>query len=90
MVLRAASKSLPWVPRALPPAVRNSIRPFSVLDRPPPNYEGHVPLTLIEKGALAVGSAITSLFNPRRSGRHSTARGGLDSPTRALTFPVQI
>ena len=45
-----------------------SSRRFSVLDRPPPNYEGHVPLTAIERGTLAVGSAVISLFNPRRAG----------------------
>jgi ubiquinone biosynthesis protein COQ4 len=39
---------------------------FSILSRPPPNYPGHVPLTGIERTALAVGSAITSLLNPRR------------------------
>ncbi|KAK4989447.1 Ubiquinone biosynthesis protein [Elasticomyces elasticus] len=42
------------------------IRPFSVLRRPPPNYPGHVPLTTIERGGLAVGSAFMSLLNPRR------------------------
>ncbi|KAL9041486.1 MAG: hypothetical protein Q9180_001244 [Flavoplaca navasiana] len=47
------------------PTARN-IRQFSVLNRPPPNYKGHVPLTLIERSALAVGSAVISLFNPRR------------------------
>ncbi|KAI9784717.1 MAG: Ubiquinone biosynthesis protein [Peltula sp. TS41687] len=41
-------------------------RRFSVLNRPPPNYEGHVPLTKIERGALAIGSAVVSIFNPRR------------------------
>lgn len=41
-------------------------RRFSVLNRPPPNYPGHVPLTSIERVGLAVGSAITSLVNPRR------------------------
>lgn len=55
------------------------IRGFSVLQRPPPNYEGHVPLTKLERGALAVGSAIGSLFNPRRSGMPS-----------AEFFPVTI
>ena len=45
-----------------------ALRPFSVLNRPPPNYPGHVPLTTIERGALAVGSAIGSLINPRRAG----------------------
>ncbi|KAJ5910154.1 Coenzyme Q biosynthesis Coq4 [Penicillium tannophilum] len=44
-----------------------TLRPFSVLNRPPPNYPGHVPLTTIERGALAVGSAIGSLINPRRA-----------------------
>ncbi|KAL8896479.1 MAG: hypothetical protein Q9192_003072 [Flavoplaca navasiana] len=48
------------------PTARN-LRHFSVLNRPPPNYKGHVPLTLIERSALAVGSAVTSLFNPRRA-----------------------
>ncbi|KAL1972296.1 hypothetical protein VTN31DRAFT_7515 [Thermomyces dupontii] len=41
-------------------------RSFSVLNRPPPNYPGHVPLTCVERGALAVGSALGSLLNPRR------------------------
>ena len=49
------------------PTARN-VRHLSVLNRPPPNYKGHVPLTLIERSALAVGSAVTSLFNPRRAG----------------------
>lgn len=46
----------------------STLRPFSVLNRPPPNYPGHVPLTTIERGALAIGSAIGSLINPRRAG----------------------
>ncbi|KAJ9641355.1 Ubiquinone biosynthesis protein [Coniosporium tulheliwenetii] len=46
-----------------------SYRTFSVLNRPPPKYEGHIPLTRVERGALAVGSAVLSLFNPRRAGR---------------------
>ncbi|CAI7630488.1 unnamed protein product [Penicillium viridicatum] len=45
----------------------STLRPFSVLNRPPPNYPGHVPLTTIERGALALGSAIGSLINPRRA-----------------------
>ncbi|CAK7562874.1 MAG: Ubiquinone biosynthesis protein [Sporothrix epigloea] len=40
---------------------------FSVLNRPPPKYEGHVPLTLIEKGAMALGSAFGAYINPRRA-----------------------
>ncbi|KAF7510630.1 Ubiquinone biosynthesis protein [Endocarpon pusillum] len=46
---------------------QSSSREFSVLSRPPPNYPGHVPLTFIERSALAVGSAVTSLLNPRRA-----------------------
>ncbi|KAI9655746.1 MAG: Ubiquinone biosynthesis protein [Bathelium mastoideum] len=42
------------------------VRHFSLLNRPSPNYEGHVPLTTFERGALAVGSAFGSLLNPRR------------------------
>ncbi|EXJ92625.1 hypothetical protein A1O3_01177 [Capronia epimyces CBS 606.96] len=45
-----------------PPAQRS----FSILNRPPPNYPGHVPLTRVERLGLAVGSAITSLTNPYR------------------------
>ena len=44
-------------------------RPFSVLNRPPPRYEGHVPLTIFERGALAAGSAVMSLINPSRGGK---------------------
>lgn len=44
------------------------LRSFSVLHRPPPNYPGHIPLTIVERGALAVGSAIGSYLNPRRAG----------------------
>ncbi|KFY35379.1 hypothetical protein V494_05974 [Pseudogymnoascus sp. VKM F-4513 (FW-928)] len=47
-------------------AISTSPRPFSVLNRPPPNYEGHVPLTRLERAGLAVGSAITSLIDPYR------------------------
>ena len=45
-----------------------STRKFSVLNRNPTNYEDHLPLTSIEQAALAIGSAIVSLFNPRRAG----------------------
>ncbi|KAG0650405.1 Coenzyme Q biosynthesis 4 [Hyphodiscus hymeniophilus] len=41
-------------------------RRFSVLNRPAPNYPGHVPLTRIEKAGLAIGSAVMSLLNPYR------------------------
>ncbi|KAI7254035.1 Ubiquinone biosynthesis protein COQ4, partial [Hortaea werneckii] len=49
---------------ALPPALR--VRTFSILSRPPPNYPGHVPLTLLERGAMAVGSALGAIRNPYR------------------------
>lgn len=39
-----------------------------MLKRPPPNYDGHVPLNRLEQAGLAVGSAVISLFNPRRAG----------------------
>ena len=56
----------------LPSAVRYIALPvnrsFSVLNRPLPHYEGHVPLTRVENSALAVGSAVMSLLNPRRGG----------------------
>ncbi|KAJ9161620.1 hypothetical protein NKR19_g2070 [Coniochaeta hoffmannii] len=51
-------------PSLLTPA---SIRLFSVLNRPPPNYPGHVPLTSIERTALALGSGLISFLNPRRA-----------------------
>ncbi|OTA98439.1 hypothetical protein M426DRAFT_325977 [Hypoxylon sp. CI-4A] len=41
-------------------------RHFSVLNRPPPNYPGHVPLTKIERAALAVGSGVMSFIDPYR------------------------
>ncbi|KAL5358200.1 ubiquinone biosynthesis protein coq4, mitochondrial [Aspergillus floccosus] len=40
---------------------------FSVFSRPQPKYPGHVPLNAIERGALAVGSALGALMNPRRA-----------------------
>lgn len=43
-------------------------RQFSVLNRPPPNYPGHIPLTRVEKAGLALGSAFGSLYNPYRGG----------------------
>lgn len=59
-----ATKTLAKRLLSLPPAIRS--RSFSVLNRPPPNYPGHVPLTWLERGALAVGSAFGSLKNPYR------------------------
>ncbi|KAI9833312.1 MAG: Ubiquinone biosynthesis protein [Sarea resinae] len=53
------------VPRGAIPLVASS-RSFSVLNRPPPNYEGHVPLTPLERTAMAVGSSLWSFFDPTR------------------------
>jgi ubiquinone biosynthesis protein COQ4 len=36
--------------------------------RPPPLYDGHVPLSGVEKTLLAFGSAFMSLYNPWRGG----------------------
>ncbi|KAG2421465.1 ubiquinone biosynthesis protein COQ4 [Aspergillus terreus] len=61
------------VARELPlPASSSSIlashpRAFSIFSRPQPKYPGHVPLNAIERGALAVGSAVGALMNPRRA-----------------------
>ncbi|KAF2150480.1 Coq4-domain-containing protein [Myriangium duriaei CBS 260.36] len=49
---------------ALPPAAR--IQAFSVLNRPPPNYPGHVPLTFLERAGLAIGSAAMSMVDHYR------------------------
>ena len=66
------STSLPPAARQLPAAMRiatvGSNKTFSVLHRPTPIYKAHVPLTNIERGTMAVGSAVMSLFNPRRGG----------------------
>ncbi|KAF2467179.1 ubiquinone biosynthesis protein coq4, mitochondrial [Lindgomyces ingoldianus] len=43
-----------------------SYRCFSVLNRPPPNYDGHIPLTRLERLGLAIGSGLGSFLNPRR------------------------
>ncbi|KAI0019085.1 Coq4-domain-containing protein [Xylariomycetidae sp. FL0641] len=53
-------------PRTTPPSSPPTSRRFSVLNRPPPNYPGHVPLTKIERAALAVGSGVLSFLDPRR------------------------
>ncbi len=52
-------------------AISLNSRAFSVLNRPPPNYPGHVPLTRIERAGLAVGSAIGSFMDPYRGGKSS-------------------
>ena len=64
----AVLQSLLRLPAFVRTAAIASVRPFSVLNRPPPKYEGHVPLNVFERGALAAGSAVMSLINPRRGG----------------------
>ncbi|KAH6874914.1 ubiquinone biosynthesis protein coq-4 [Thelonectria olida] len=44
----------------------SSRRNFSVFNRPPPNYPGHVPLTKVERVGLAVGASLWSFFDPYR------------------------
>lgn len=46
----------------------STYRCFSVLNRPPPNYEGHIPLTRTERLGLALGSGLLSFLDPRRGG----------------------
>lgn len=45
-----------------------AIRNFSILNRPQPAYEGHIPLTLIERVSMAVGSGVGAYLDPRRGG----------------------
>ncbi|KAF4124794.1 ubiquinone biosynthesis protein COQ4 [Geosmithia morbida] len=49
-----------------PCAYVSSKRTFSILNRPAPNYAGHVPLTRVERAGLAIGSSIVSLLDPYR------------------------
>ncbi|KAI2634904.1 Coq4-domain-containing protein [Hypomontagnella submonticulosa] len=55
-------------------------RQFSVLNRPPPNYPGHVPLTGVERAAMAVGSGIVSFFDPYRGDMIATLGETTASP----------
>ena len=48
--------------------LRIQTRSFSVLSRPKPNYPGHVPLNIVERCGLAVGSALGSMLNHHRHG----------------------
>ncbi|KAL3954955.1 hypothetical protein ACCO45_010518, partial [Purpureocillium lilacinum] len=44
----------------------SSTRRFSALNRPEPNYPGHVPLTRVERLGMAVGASVMSFFDPYR------------------------
>ncbi|KND89331.1 Ubiquinone biosynthesis protein coq4, mitochondrial [Tolypocladium ophioglossoides CBS 100239] len=46
----------------------SSIKLFFVPNRPPPKYDGHVPLTNVEKVALGIGAATGAFLNPHRAG----------------------
>lgn len=71
-----ASKRMLTLPLSLRVSLLYSARSFSVLNRAPPNYDGHVPLNALERGALAAGSAVMSLQNPWRGGTfHNRQRG---------------
>ncbi|MBA7493019.1 hypothetical protein ES702_03574 [subsurface metagenome] len=63
----ATSLAVSSIRKSKPSTQSPPSRPFSVLNRPPPNYPGHVPLTTTERFGLAIGSAIASLINPRRA-----------------------
>lgn len=52
----------------LGPHKQSAARCFSVLNRPPPSYEGHIPLTVTERLGLAIGSGLGSFIDPRRGG----------------------
>ena len=67
LVLRPAIRQTGLL-RNLPKVFASQFAPFTSRSRPPPNYEGHVPLTVPERGLLAMGSAVMSLLNPRRGG----------------------
>lgn len=57
-----------------PVAFAPTYRGFSVLNRPSPNYPGHVPLTSVEKGILAIGSAVGAIIDPYRHGKPFSSR----------------
>lgn len=69
MAARCVSRALKGSPTPSYTCGRSSVlRSFSVLTRPTPKYEGHIPLTSIERASLAIGSALGSILNPRRGG----------------------
>jgi len=65
-LVSVAAASTQFASRAL--LLPASYRCLSILNRPPPNYEGHVPLTRLERFGLAVGSGVLSFLDPRRGG----------------------
>ncbi|KAF2741526.1 coenzyme Q biosynthesis protein-like protein Coq4 [Polyplosphaeria fusca] len=65
---RPLSRAASTASKGTSPAILlpTSCRCFSVLNRPPPNYEGHIPLTRTERLGLAFGSGLLSFIDPRR------------------------
>ncbi|KAF1838521.1 ubiquinone biosynthesis protein coq4, mitochondrial [Decorospora gaudefroyi] len=59
-------RMLKWCPLRPTLNFEQSARCFSVLNRPRPNYEGHIPLTRMERLGLALGSGLGSFLDPRR------------------------
>jgi ubiquinone biosynthesis protein COQ4 len=51
-------------------ATNRKSRSVHTIPRPKPAYPGHIPLTPFENGFLAVGSALMSLIDTRRAGKH--------------------
>lgn len=62
-------------------------RNFSVLNRPAPNYPGHIPLNRVEQVGLAIGSAVGSLVDVRR---HGTLSDYSQFCTKATDAAIQI
>ncbi|KAK0656473.1 coenzyme Q biosynthesis protein Coq4-domain-containing protein [Cercophora newfieldiana] len=62
-VARRAHALRPCATALLP---SSQFRSYTRPSRPPPNYPGHVPLNTLEKAALAIGSGLMSLRDPRR------------------------
>lgn len=67
-ILGASRPAICHPSRATALTATAAVRHFSALNRPPPKYPGHVPLTKIEQAGMAIGSGIMSLFNPYRAG----------------------
>ncbi|KAI0475810.1 ubiquinone biosynthesis protein coq-4 [Xylariaceae sp. FL0804] len=65
--LSHTTSTSPSAPPPPPPACAGPCRrAFSVLNRPPPAYPGHVPLNGPERAALAIGSGLLAFLDPRR------------------------
>ncbi|KND92757.1 Ubiquinone biosynthesis protein coq4, mitochondrial [Tolypocladium ophioglossoides CBS 100239] len=79
--MQRASKARHALCSATCAACASPPRRFSALSRPPPNYPGHVPLTRVERGCLAIGSSVMSLINPYRHGFLSPLPARAEEPS---------